>query len=54
MIVKNTAVTNAANLAFFMAKISLALLQPFRQAQPDFGILGLKFHTRAIVMPPKY
>ena len=46
MNVKDKAVTNAANLAFFMVNISQALLQPFRQTQPDFSILDLKSHYR--------
>ena len=46
MNVTETAVTNAANLAFFMVNISQALLQPFRQIQPDFSILDLKSHYR--------
>jgi putative transposase len=46
MNVKETAVTNAANLAFFMVNVSQALLQPFRQNQPDYSILDLKSHFR--------
>lgn len=46
MNVKETAVTNAANLAFFMVNVSQALLRPFRQHQPDFSILDLKSHYR--------
>ncbi len=42
MNVKEIAVTNAANLAFFMVNVSQALLRPFRQNQPDFSILDLK------------
>ena len=33
MNVKETAVTNAANLSFFMVNLSYALLQPFREKQ---------------------
>lgn len=44
MNVKETAVTNAANLSFFMVNFSYALLQPFRQQQPDYSILDLKSH----------
>ena len=44
MNVKETAVTNAANLSFFMVNFSYALLQPFRQSQPDYSILDLKAH----------
>lgn len=46
MNVKETSVTNAANLAFFMVNVSQALLQPFRQTQPGFSILDLKSHFR--------
>ena len=42
MNVKETAVANAANLAFFMVNVSQALCQPFRKKQPDFSILDLK------------
>ena len=42
MNVKETAVTNAANLSFFMVNFSYALLQPFRQTQPDYSVLDLK------------
>lgn len=42
MNVSQTAVTNAANLAFFMVSFSYALLQPCRQQNPDYGILDLK------------
>lgn len=44
MNVKETAVTNAANLSFFMVNFSHGLRQPFRQAQPNFSILDLKAH----------
>ena len=46
MNVKETAVTNAANLSFFMVNFSYALLQPFRLNQPNFSILDLKAHYR--------
>jgi putative transposase len=46
MNVKETAVTNAANLAFFMVNVGQALLRLFRQYQPDFSILDLKSHYR--------
>ena len=46
MNVKETAVTNAANLSFFMVNFSEALLQPFRQIQPVYSILDLKSHYR--------
>jgi len=46
MNVKETAVTNAANLSFFMVNFSYALLQPFRQTEPEYSILDLKSHYR--------
>lgn len=46
MNVKETAVTNAANLSFFMVNFSFALLRPFRQTCPEFGVLDLKSHFR--------
>lgn len=46
MNVKETAVTNAANLSFFMVNFSYALLQPFRQQNPDYSVLDLKSHYR--------
>lgn len=46
MHVKETAVTNAANLALFMVNFSHVLLPPFRAQQPDFSILDLKAHYR--------
>jgi len=46
MNVKATAVTNAANLSLFMVNFSYALLQPFRQHNPDYSILDLKSHYR--------
>jgi putative transposase len=48
MNIKETAVTNAANLSFFMANFSQALLQPFRQNQPDYSVLDLKSHYRGV------
>jgi putative transposase len=44
MNVKETAVTNAAYLSFFMVNLSFSLLQPFRQSNPDYSILDLKAH----------
>ena len=44
MNVKETAVTNAANLSFFMVNFSYALSQPFRQQNPEYSILDLKSH----------
>jgi len=46
MNVKETAVTNAANLSFFMVNLSYALLQPLRERNPDFSVLDLKSHYR--------
>jgi putative transposase len=46
MNVKETAVTNAANLALFMVNFSFALAKPFRQQNPDFSVLDLKSHYR--------
>jgi putative transposase len=46
MNIKETAVTNAANLSFFMVNLSYALLQPLRQTQPDSSVLDLKAQYR--------
>jgi len=46
MNVKETAVTNAANLSLFMVNFSVALAEPFRQQNPDFSMLDLKSHYR--------
>ena len=46
MNVKETPVTNAANLSLFMVNFSYALLQPFRQHNPDYSVLDLKSHYR--------
>ena len=46
MNVKETAVTNAANLSFFMVNFSYALFLPFRQQTPDYSILDLKSYYR--------
>lgn len=46
MNVKETPVTNAANLSLFMVNFSYALLQPLRQHNPDFSVLDLKSHYR--------
>lgn len=60
MNVKETAVTNAANLSLFMVNFSLALVQPFRQQNPEYSILDLKsnyrgyrYATEAIKMLPE-
>jgi putative transposase len=46
MNVRETAVTNAANLSLFMVNFSEALSQPFRRTQPEYSILDLKSHYR--------
>jgi putative transposase len=46
MNVKAVAVTNAANLSFFMVNFSGLLLRRFRQLNPEFSILDLKAHYR--------
>ncbi len=46
MNVKETAVTNAANLSLFMVNLAHLLLRDFRKIQPSFGILDLKAHYR--------
>ncbi len=40
------AVTNAANLSFFMVNFNAILLHPFRETNPEFSILDLKSHYR--------
>ncbi|MCC5611879.1 transposase [Nostoc sp. CHAB 5834] len=46
MNLSQTAVTNAANLAFFMVNLSHHLLADFRQYNPGSGIIDLKAHYR--------
>jgi hypothetical protein len=46
MNVKERAVTNAANLAFFMVNFSAVLVRPFRENNPEFSVLDLKAHYR--------
>jgi putative transposase len=46
MNVKETAVTNAAQLSFFMVNFSAILLRRFREHNPEFSILDLKSHYR--------
>ena len=41
-----TAVTNAANLSFFMVNLVERVLQDVRQRQPDWSVLDLKAHCR--------
>lgn len=47
MNVKQTPVNNAVGLAFFMVNLSALLVQRFRPACPNFGILDLKAHFRS-------
>jgi hypothetical protein len=46
MNVKETAVTNAANLSIFMVSFSWALLHSHREATPNFSVLDLKAYYR--------
>jgi IS4 transposase len=46
MNLSQTAVTNAANLSFFMVNLSHHLLADFRQHNPDSGIIDLKAYYR--------
>jgi putative transposase len=46
MNVTQEAVTNAANLSFFMVNFSSVLLRPYRENNPEFSILDLKSHYR--------
>lgn len=46
MNVKETAVTNAASLSFFMVNFGSILLRRFRETNPEFSILDLKSHYR--------
>ena len=46
MNVKKEAVTNAANLSFFMVNFSSILLRRYRENNPEFSILDLKSHYR--------
>ena len=46
MNVKEQAVTNAANLSFFMVNFSSVLLQHYREFNPEFSVLDLKSHYR--------
>ena len=46
MNVKQQAVTNAANLSFFMVNFSSVLLRPYRERNPEFSLLDLKSHYR--------
>jgi putative transposase len=51
MNVRETAVTNAANLALFMVNFSHALLQPFREHNPEYSVL--RFAHETIKMLPQ-
>jgi hypothetical protein len=42
-----TAVSNAVNRAFLMVNLSMALLKPYREQDPDFSVLDLKAQFRA-------
>ena len=46
MNVKETAVTNAANLSLFMVNVSQLLLRDFRQQDSDVNVLDLKAYYR--------
>jgi putative transposase len=46
MNVKQEAVTNAANLSFFMVNFSSVLLRQYRKSNPEFSVLDLKSHYR--------
>src|SRR5215211_819115 len=46
MNIKAEAVTNAANLSFFMVNFSSSLLHRFRVTNPEFSVLDLKSHYR--------
>ncbi len=46
MNVKPAAVTNAANLSFFMVNFSSVLLRQYRKSNPPFSVLDLKSHYR--------
>jgi putative transposase len=46
MNIKEQAVTNAANLSFFMVNFSSVLLRRYRENNPQFSVLDLKSHYR--------
>jgi hypothetical protein len=48
MNIKETPVTNAANLAFFMVNLAQILRRQLRPKQPDFSVLDLKAHFRGL------
>ena len=43
---QQAAVTNAANLSFFMVNFSAVLLRQYRKSNPEFSVLDLKSHYR--------
>jgi putative transposase len=53
MNVKEQAVTNAANLSFFMVNFSSVLLRRYRENNPEFSVLDLKSHYLVADMLPK-
>src|SRR5262249_38949058 len=53
MNVKQTPVTNAVGLAFFMVNLAACLTAHFPPCIPDFGILDLKAHFRARRFAPE-
>lgn len=46
MNIKKEAVTNAANLSFFMVNFGSVLLRQYRKNNPEFSVLDLKSHYR--------
>jgi len=46
MNVKQAAVTNAANLSFFMVNFSSVLVRRYQKGNPEFSVLDLKAHYR--------
>jgi len=48
MNVKETPVTNAANLAFCMVTIAQILRRQWQPTQPNFSVLDLKAHFRGL------
>lgn len=46
MNIEKEAVTNAANLSFFMVNFSSVLLRHYRKNNPEFSVLDLKSHYR--------
>jgi hypothetical protein len=48
MNIKETPVTNAVNLAFFMVNLAQILRHQIRPKQPDFSVLDLKAHFRGL------